>query len=73
MKRALDAILITLGVLSLLAFVGGFLVLLWNAINVWRTGQRWPAKLWSIALVVAAATVLHVAFAYKLIGFATNY
>ena len=37
------------------------------------TKQRWPAKVWSIALVIAAATVLHVAFAYKLIGFATNY
>ena len=70
---ALDAIIITLGVLSLIAFVGGFLVLVWNAVNVWRTNQRWPAKVWSILLVIAAATVLHVAFSYKLIGFSTNY
>lgn len=70
---ALDAIIITLGVLSVIAFVGGFFLLLWNAINVWRSKQRWPAKVWSIALVIAAATVLHVAFAYKLIGFATNF
>lgn len=70
---ALDAIIITLGVLSLVAFVGGFLLLVWNAVNVWRGKQRWPAKLWSIALVIAAATVLHVAIAYKLIGFSTNY
>ena len=70
---ALDAIILTLGLLSLVAFVGGFVLLVWNAINVWRTKQRWPAKVWSIALVIAAATVLHVAFAYKLIGFATNY
>ena len=70
---ALDAIIITLGVLSLIAFVGGFLVLVWNAYNVWRTKQRWPAKVWSIALVIAAATILHIAIAYKLIGFATNY
>jgi CubicO group peptidase (beta-lactamase class C family) len=70
---ALDAIIITLGVLSLVAFVGGFLLLVWNAVNAWRSRQSWPARLWSIALVIAAATVLHVAFAYKLIGFATNY
>ena len=70
---ALDAILVTLGILSLIAFVGGFLVMLWYAWTVWRGNWRWPAKVWSILLVIAAATVLHIAFAYKLIGFATNY
>jgi hypothetical protein len=70
---AMDAIIVTLGVLSLVAFVGGFLVLLWYAYTVWRGKWRWPAKVWSILLVIAAATVLHVAIAYKLIGFATNY
>ena len=61
------------GVLSLIAFVGGFLVMLWYAYTVWRGKWRWPAKVWSIVLVIAAATVLHVAIAYKLIGFTTNY
>lgn len=70
---AFDAIIIALGVLSLVAFVGGFLVLLWYAYIVWRGKWRWTAKVWSILLVIASATVLHVAIAYKLIGFATNY
>ena len=70
---AMDAILMLLGILSLVAFVGGFLVLLWYCFTAWRGKWRWPAKVWSVLLVIAAATVLHVAFAYKLIGFATNY
>ena len=50
-----------LGTLSLIAFVGGLLVTLWYVYTVWRGKWRWTAKVWSIALVIAAATVLHVA------------
>jgi CubicO group peptidase (beta-lactamase class C family) len=70
---AMDPILILLGVLSLVAFLGGFLVMLWYAYMVWRGKWRWPARVWSILLVIAAATVLHVAINYHLIGFSTNY
>ncbi|HEX8256369.1 MAG TPA: serine hydrolase [Allosphingosinicella sp.] len=70
---AMDAIILTLGVLSLVAFVGGFLVLLWYAYTVWRGKWRWTAKAWSVLLVIASATVLHVAINYNLIGFSTNY
>jgi CubicO group peptidase (beta-lactamase class C family) len=70
---ALDVIIVTLGVLSFIAFVGGFLVLLWYAYRVWRGNWRWTAKVWSVLLVIASATVLHIAVAYKLIGIATNY
>jgi hypothetical protein len=70
---AMDTILMALGVLSVIAFVGGFLVLLWYAYTVWRGGWRWTAKVWSIVLVMAAATVLHVAINYNLIGFSANY
>jgi hypothetical protein len=70
---AMDALLITLGLLSLVAFVGGLLVFGWYAWTVWRGNWRWPAKVWSILLVIAAVTVLHVAWHYNLIGFATNY
>jgi hypothetical protein len=48
-------------------------VTLWYAYTVWRGKWRWPAKVWSILLVLSAAIVLHIAIAYKLIGFATNY
>jgi hypothetical protein len=47
--------------------------MLWYAYTAWRSGLRWPAKVWSILLVIAAATVLHVALSYRLIGIATNY
>ncbi len=70
---AMDTILMVLGVLSLIAFVGGFLVLLWYAYTVWRGNWRWTAKVWSIVLVIAAATVLHVAINYNLIGFSAKY
>jgi CubicO group peptidase (beta-lactamase class C family) len=70
---AMDIIVSILGVLSAVAFIGGLLVMLWYAYSAWRSGLRWPAKVWSILLVIAAATVLHVALSYHLIGIATNY
>ncbi len=70
---AMDGILVTLGLLSLVAFVGGFLVLLWYAYTVWRGKWHWTSKAWSVLLVIAAATVLHVAINYNLIGFSTDY
>ncbi len=69
----MDAIVTVLGIVSAVAFVGGFLVTLWYAYTVWRGKWRWPAKVWSVLLVLSAAIVLHIAIAYKLIGFATNY
>jgi hypothetical protein len=70
---AMDVIIKVLGLLSLVAFVGGFLVLLWYAYIVWRGKWHWTAKVWSVVLVIAAATVLHVAINYNLIGFSSNY
>jgi len=70
---AMDVIIKLLGLLSLVAFVGGFLVLLWYAYTVWRGKWRWTAKVWSILLVIAAGTVLHIAINYNLIGFSSNY
>ena len=70
---ALDVLLIILGVVSFFAFVGGLLVMLWYVYTAWRGKWRWPAKVWSVLLVIAAATVLHVAVNYNLIGWSTNY
>jgi CubicO group peptidase (beta-lactamase class C family) len=56
-----------------IAFVGGLVLMLWNLREVWRGKRRWPAKTWSIVLVVSAATVLWVALVSKLISFGTNY
>jgi hypothetical protein len=47
--------------------------MLWNLRTVWSGNRRWPAKVWSIVLVLASFIVLWVAFAFKLIGFGVNY
>ena len=58
---------------SLLVFVGGFLVSLWNAWLVWKGNRRWPAKTWSVVLVIASLTVLWIGLAFHLIDFGTNF
>jgi CubicO group peptidase (beta-lactamase class C family) len=55
------------------AYVGGFLVMLWNLASVWRGNRRWPAKTWSVVLVLSALVVLWVALTFKLIHFGTNF
>jgi hypothetical protein len=54
-------------------FIGGFGVMLWHLWSVWTGVRRWPAKLWSIVLALAAFFVLWVAVAFKLIGFGLYY
>jgi hypothetical protein len=60
-------------IFGLLTFVGGFAAMLWNLVVVWTGKRRWPARLWSIVLALAASIVLWVAFAFHLIGFGLNY
>jgi hypothetical protein len=56
-----------------IVFIGGFAAMLWNLVVVWRGARRWPARLWSMVLVLAAFVMLWVAFAFHLIGFGVNY
>jgi hypothetical protein len=56
-----------------IAFVGGFLAVLWNLVTVWRGQRRWPAKVWSVVFVLSAFFMLWVALAFKLIHFGTNF
>jgi hypothetical protein len=56
-----------------LAFIGGLIAMLWNLRTVWAGERRWPARLWSVVLSVAAVTVLWVALAFKLVHFGTNF
>ncbi len=68
-----DAWLWTLQLLSLVGFVGAAAVALGHAWVVWSGKRRWPAKTWSLVLVLACTTLLYVALAFKLIGFDVNY
>jgi|HubBroStandDraft_1064217.scaffolds.fasta_scaffold00039_50 CubicO group peptidase (beta-lactamase class C family) len=60
-------------IFGIVAFIGGFGVMLWHVWTVWSGARRWPAKVWSIVLALAAFFVLWVAFAFNLIGFGLYY
>ncbi|GGD49164.1 serine hydrolase domain-containing protein [Pseudoxanthomonas indica] len=59
--------------LSVIAFVGGALVMLWNLLVSWRAGGRWTGKVWSVVLLLASLVVLWVAMAFHLLSFGVNY
>jgi hypothetical protein len=69
----LDPLLTFAQLLSIVAFLGGLVVMLWNLAVVWRGGRRWPAKVWSVALALAAVTVLWVGWVCKLMSIGTDY
>ena len=70
-------VVLTVQVITWITFLGGAAAILWYAATVWRRKggwkATWKAKLWSLLLVVSALTILWIGFAYKLLGFATNY
>jgi hypothetical protein len=66
-------ILVLLGIFSLIAFIGGLAVMLWYMVTAWRNKWAWPARVWSVLLVIAAATILHVGVVYKLVGWNSNF
>jgi hypothetical protein len=60
-------------IFGVIAFIGGLGAMSWNLWKVWNGTHRWPAKVWSVVLVVAAALVLWVACVCKLMGFGLSY
>jgi CubicO group peptidase (beta-lactamase class C family) len=60
-------------IFGIVAFIGGFGVMLWHLWTVWSGMRRWPAKLWSVVLALSAFFVLWVALVFKLIGFGLYY
>jgi CubicO group peptidase (beta-lactamase class C family) len=60
-------------IFGIVVFIGGLGVMLWHLWTVWSGTRRWPAKLWSVVLALAAFFVLWVAFAFNLIGFGLYY
>ena len=77
LSSAFAPVVLTLQVLATIIFIGGFLVLAWYAVTVWRRKggwkATWKARTWSALLVLSALTVLWVAAVYHLIGFTPNY
>ena len=68
-----DALVKALQVIGTIVFIAGFLLLAWHMWVVWTGRRRWPARIWSVVLLLSAATVLWVALVFKLIGFGVNY
>jgi CubicO group peptidase (beta-lactamase class C family) len=60
-------------IFAVIVFIGGFGLMLWNLWTAWNGARRWPAKVWSIVLALAASMVLWVAFAFNLISFGVLY
>ncbi|MBS0418458.1 MAG: beta-lactamase family protein [Proteobacteria bacterium] len=59
--------------LGILAFIGGFVLILLNLRAVWSGQRRWPAKTWSVVLTLSGFFILWVGFAFKLIRLGANY
>lgn len=73
LSGVLDPLFLALQGLSIVVLPSSLLIALWHARRVWTGERRWPAKLWSIVLVISFATVLWVALAFHLIGFTAEY
>jgi CubicO group peptidase (beta-lactamase class C family) len=69
----LDPLLLFAQLLGIVAFPGGLVVMLWNLVVVWRGQRRWPAKVWSVTLVLAAVTVLWAGLVCRLVSVGTDY
>ena len=70
----MDPILYFVQALSFVAFIGGLGVLGWSLWLTWRSGQRrWPAKAWSIVLLLAAFVVMWIGWSFHLLGLGANY
>ncbi len=68
-----DWIIWILQILSLVVFIGGAIVGVWNARTVLSSRRSWYAKLWAVILAVALLIALWVAWQFNLIAFDVNY
>jgi CubicO group peptidase (beta-lactamase class C family) len=73
LNARLDPLLWLAQIFGVVAFFGGAAAMLWNLKEVWGGRRRWPAKVWSVVLLISAGAVLWAALACKLLSFGTNY
>ena len=73
LSGSLDPAITILELLSIVAFVGGFAVMVWYTYTAFKSGWRWPGKVWSLVLLLAAAVLLYVALSYNLLNLSMNY
>ncbi len=70
---ALDTWLFVMHGLSVLAYVGGALTMLWSAWIAWTSRQRWITRIWTTTLTLSALVMLWTACAYHLMVFRSTY
>jgi CubicO group peptidase (beta-lactamase class C family) len=73
LKPSMDPWLWFLQLASLIVFVGGAVLGLWNAWVVVRSSRKWYAKVWAVVLALSLLVVLWVALTHHLIAFDVNY
>jgi CubicO group peptidase (beta-lactamase class C family) len=69
----IDALLMAMYAVSVVAYVGGAAAMLWSAYVTWTGHRPWLARLWTTALALAALALLWTAWVYHLMSFQTNY
>jgi CubicO group peptidase (beta-lactamase class C family) len=70
---ALDPWLLVMHLLSIIGYVGGCAALLWAAYVAWAARRSWIARLWALALALAALVLVWTAAAHHLMSFRTTY
>jgi hypothetical protein len=73
LTASLDGWIWILQLLSLVVFLGGAALGVWNAMIVVRGPRKWYVKTWAIVLAVSLLVMLWVALAFHLIAFDVNY
>jgi len=73
LNSGFDPILYFVQILTIVALFGGVGIFAWDLWLVWRGKRRWTAKVWSVALLFAALTMLWVGWAFHLVGIGANY
>ncbi len=70
---ALDWQVVMLQTAGLIFFFGMVGIALWNAWRIWKGKRSLATRIWSVLIVLAAATILWGAISYGLIGFGLQY
>jgi hypothetical protein len=73
LTAGMDVWLTILHVFGSIAVFAGFGLALWHLVVIWTSKRRWPAKIWSVVLIVATAVLAWLAIAYHLVGIGTDY
>ncbi len=59
--------------LSLVVFLGGAVLGVWNAWVVVRSPRKWYAKAWAVVVALSLLVLLYLALTFHLIAFDANY